>query len=146
MEFLGNDMIENKFSSLSDEEKVSVISHGVALRLPEWKKRLFLAESKVRFFEEKYHISLAELDTKGLPDDADHEMHEDYIMWHHWIEVVEKAKKQVADLEAIAAFHRNQFGRGNGNYSSVIMFNTYVLQDTTPCVPEWKFHAAPDSP
>ncbi len=74
MESLGNDMIENKFSSLSAEEKVSVISHGVALRLSEWKKRLFLAESKLRFFEEKYHISLAELDTKGLPDDADHEM------------------------------------------------------------------------
>ena len=104
MESVGNDMIENKFSSLSAEEKLSVISHGVALRLSEWKKRLFLAESKVRFFEEKYHISLAELDTKGLPDDADHEMHEDYIMWHHWIEVVEKAKKQVADLEAIAAY------------------------------------------
>ena len=59
-----NESIENKFSSLSAEEKVSVISHGVALRLSEWKKRLFLAESKVRFFEEKYRMSLAELDTK----------------------------------------------------------------------------------
>ena len=104
MKSIGKDMIENKFSSLSDEEKVSIISHGVVLRLSEWKKRFFLAESKVRFFEEKYHISLAELDTKGLPDEADHEMHEDYIMWHHWTEVAEKAKKQIADLEAIAAY------------------------------------------
>jgi hypothetical protein len=99
-----NDSIENKFSSLSAEEKVSVISHGVALRLSEWKKRLFLAESKIRHFEEKYLTSLAELDTKGLPDDADHEMHEDYIMWHHWSDGVEKAKKQVIDLETIAAY------------------------------------------
>jgi len=101
---VANESIENKFSSLSTEEKVSVISHGVALRLSEWKKRLFLAESKARFFEEKYRMSLAELDTKGLPDDADHEMHEDYIMWHHWTEALEKARKQVIDLEIIAAY------------------------------------------
>ena len=104
MRSVENNTIENKFSSLPDEEKVSVISHGVALRLSEWRKRLFLAESKVRFFEEKYSISLAELNTKGLPDDADHEMHEDYIMWHHWTDAVKKAKKQVGDLEAIAAY------------------------------------------
>ena len=94
MRLVEHDMIENKFSSLPDEEKVSVISHGVALRLSEW---------KIRFFEEKYRISLVELDTKGLPDDADHEMHEDYIMWHHWTDAVKKAKKQVADLKSIAA-------------------------------------------
>ncbi len=45
MTAVANESIENKFSSLSAEEKVSVISHGVALRLSEWKKRLFLAES-----------------------------------------------------------------------------------------------------
>jgi hypothetical protein len=104
MRLVENDMIENKFSSLPEEEKVSVISHGVALRLSEWKKRLFLAENKVRLFEEKYSMSLAELDTKGLPDDADHEMHEDFIMWHHWTDAAKKAKKQVKDLEAIAAY------------------------------------------
>ncbi|MBA7553825.1 hypothetical protein ES705_46424 [subsurface metagenome] len=104
MRTIANESIESKFSSLPAEEKVSVISYGVALRLSEWKKRLFLAESKVRFFEEKYRISLAELDTKGLPDDAEHEMHEDYIMWHHWTEAVEKARKQVIDLNAIAVY------------------------------------------
>lgn len=104
MRTIANENIESKFSSLPADEKISVISHGVALRLSEWKKRLFLAESKVRFFEEKYRMSLAELDTKGLPDDADHEMHEDYIMWHHWMEALKKARKQVIDLEMIAAY------------------------------------------
>ncbi len=103
MESLGNDMIENKFSSLSDEEKVSVISHGVALRLSEWKKRLFLAESKVRHFEQKYHANLAELEKKGLPDNAGHEMHEDYIVWHHWTDAMAKARKKALDLEAITS-------------------------------------------
>ena len=101
---IANDDIQNKFSSLSTEEKVSVISHGAALRLSEWKKRLFLSESKIRHFEEKYHTSLGELDIKGLPDNADHEMHEDYIMWHHWTDAVEKAKEQIKDLETIAVY------------------------------------------
>ena len=96
--------IEDKFSTLSAEEKASVISYGVALRLSGWKNRLFLAQSKVRYFEDKYHTSLAELDAKGLPDDAGHEMHEDYVMWHHWAEVIEKAEKQVSALEAIATY------------------------------------------
>lgn len=96
--------IEKKFLSLPNEEKVSVITHGAAFRLFDWKRRLFLAENKVRFFEEKYHTSLDDFEVKGLPDDAGHEMHEDYIMWHHWTEAVEKARKQVASLQEIAAY------------------------------------------
>jgi len=93
METVGSDNIETRFASLPDEEKASVITHGAALLLSEWKKRLFLAESKVRHFDEKYHASLAELEKKGLPDNADHEMHEDYIMWHHWTDAMAKARK-----------------------------------------------------
>ena len=104
MQPIANESIESKFSSLSSEEKASVISHGVALRLSEWRNRLFLAESKVRSFEDKHSISLAELDEEGLPDDADHEMHEDYIMWHHWAEAAEKARYHISALEAIAAY------------------------------------------
>ena len=96
--------IVDRFSLLSNEEKISVISHGVAMRLSDWGKRLFGAENKVRFFEEKYHTSLVELEEKGLPDDADHEMHEDYIMWHHWTEAVQEASKQVSALQAIAEY------------------------------------------
>lgn len=75
--------IEVEFELLPSEERIAVISHGAALRLSTLKKRLFLAESKIRHFQEKYEVSLAELEAKGLPDDADYEMHEDYIMWHH---------------------------------------------------------------
>ena len=39
-----NNSIENKFSSLSTEEKVSVISHGVALRLSDWNGRFAVVE------------------------------------------------------------------------------------------------------
>jgi hypothetical protein len=103
MERAAIDSIESRFLSLAEEEKVSVITHGAALLLSEWKKRLFLAESKVRHFENKYHCSLAQFELKGLPDNANHEMHEDYIMWHHWSDAIGKAKKQVLDLEAITS-------------------------------------------
>jgi hypothetical protein len=94
--------VEKTFLSLPREERESIISHGTAFRLSDLRKRLFLAESKVRHFEEKYKLSLAQLDTDGLPDDADYEMHEDYIMWHHWAAVADKIKKNIASLEEIA--------------------------------------------
>lgn len=96
--------IESKFLLLSPEEKIAVISHGVAVRFSDLSNRLFLAQSKVSYFEEKYHIKLSELEEKGLPDIADFEMHEDYIMWHHWTEVSEKVRKQIEALQTIAEY------------------------------------------
>jgi len=94
--------VEKTFLSLPREERKSIISHGTALRLSDLRKRLFLAESKVRHFEEKYQVALTQLDADGLPDDADYEMHEDYIMWHHWADVADKIKKNITSLEEIA--------------------------------------------
>ena len=94
--------IEKTFSSLPPEERDAIISHGVALRLSNLRKRLFLAESKVRHFEEKYKVTLSQLDADGLADDADYEMHEDYILWHHWAEVADKIKTGIASLEETA--------------------------------------------
>ena len=94
--------VEKAFLSLPREEREAIISYGSALRLSNLRKRLFLAESKVRHFEEQYQVTLAQLDTDGLPDDASYEMHEDYIMWHHWAAVADKTKKDIASLEKIA--------------------------------------------
>ena len=49
-------------------------------------------------------MKLSELEEKGLPDNADYEMHEDYIMWHHWSEAAEKAGKQIESLQPIAKY------------------------------------------
>jgi len=51
--------VEKTFLSLPQEERKAIISHGAALRLSDLRKRLFLAESKVRHFEEKYKVTLA---------------------------------------------------------------------------------------
>ena len=83
--------MENAFLSLAPEEREVIISHGTALRLSDLRKRLFLAESKVQRFEGKYRKTLNQMETEGLPDDADYELHEDYIMWRHWTAVAGKA-------------------------------------------------------
>jgi hypothetical protein len=93
--------IENQFLSLPLEERTAVISSGAAVRFSYLKNRLFLAESKIRFFEEKYNVKLSELEEQGLPDDADYEIHEDYIMWCHWTEVFTKVSEQIVLLRAI---------------------------------------------
>jgi hypothetical protein len=94
--------IEDLFSALVPEEKASVISHGVALRLSDLQNRHFLAKSKIKQFEEKYHTTLEKLDAEGLPSDAGYEMHEDYIMWHHWAEVIKETNKRITALQKIA--------------------------------------------
>jgi len=40
--------VESYFLSLPIEERTAIITHGAAIRLSELRKRLFLAEGKVR--------------------------------------------------------------------------------------------------
>ena len=102
MDTKSNTQVERTFLSLPGEEREAIISLGAALRLSYLRKRLFLAESKVLYFKERYGATLAQLDVEGLPDDADVEMHEDFIMWHHWAEVINKIRKDIASIEKIA--------------------------------------------
>ncbi len=94
--------IERVFLSLPGAERETIIRHGVALRLSDLRKRLFLAESKLRQFEEGCGAALTHLDQAGLPHNAGYEMHEDYIVWHHWTTVVQKARQEMAALHSIA--------------------------------------------
>lgn len=94
--------IERVFLALPEAERETIIRHGVALRMCDLRKRLFLAESKLRQFEERYGAALTHLDQAGLPDDAGYEMHEDYIAWHHWTTVARKATQETAALLSIA--------------------------------------------
>ena len=74
----------------------------MALRVADLKQRLFLAQSKSRAFAEQYQTTLEHLDAEGLPDDASCEMHEDYIMWHHWAAVAQQVAQDMQALLAIA--------------------------------------------
>ena len=90
-------------SSLPQGERTAIISYGIAIRLSDLRKRLFLAESKVKHCEGKYQTTLAELDAEGLPDDADWEMHEDYILWRHWAEVIGKTREALVSFCKLSA-------------------------------------------
>ncbi|MEA3349603.1 MAG: hypothetical protein U9Q82_03170 [Chloroflexota bacterium] len=94
--------VEEIFSSLGREEKVTIISHGVALRLTELHKRIDMAESRIHQLEEKYGQTLEQLESDTLPNDADYEMYEDYVMWHHWVKTVEDLRERIISLGEIA--------------------------------------------
>ena len=95
--------IENTFLALPPLEREAIITHGAAIRLSSMKQRLFLAQSKVRSFEEKYQTTLDALNDSGLPDQVGYEMHEDYLMWMHWAEVAAQCEKDLATLEIITS-------------------------------------------
>jgi len=93
--------LEHKFALLPRQERETIIRQGVQIHLTVLRKRLFLAESKVRYFEEKYGDTLHVWDTQGLPEDADYEVHEDYVLWHHWLDTSQKVQEEIASLSGI---------------------------------------------
>lgn len=56
----------------------------------------------MRHFEEQYRTTLDQLDATGLPDEASYEMHEEYILWHHWAAVARKVTHEIDSLQDIA--------------------------------------------
>lgn len=90
--------IEKLFNSLPPDEKSSILTHGMAFYISSLKKKLFLAEAKIKEFENKYQTTIEKIDSKGLPDDANYEMHEDYVMWHHWNDACQKLKNRIKGL------------------------------------------------
>lgn len=94
---------QEAFFQIPEEERASVLAFGIAMRLSQLRERLFLAQAKVKGFEEKYRIALAVLDAKGLPDDASPEMHEDFILWHHWDERAQETRAKIKLLEQLAS-------------------------------------------
>ena len=94
-------MIQDAFNALAQDRQLDIIYHGAPLRLNDLQKRYFLAQGKVRAYEERYQTSLAELEARGLPDDAAYEMHEAYIMWHHWAAVVIETNNDIERLQPL---------------------------------------------
>ena len=94
--------IEETFLMLPRGEREVIIRHGVAFRLSELRKRLFLAQNKTRQFEEKYGTTITRLEVEGLPDDASPELHEEYILWRHWTDTAGKLDTDIASMEEIA--------------------------------------------
>jgi hypothetical protein len=60
-----------------------------------------LADQKVKSFENQYKTTLEKIEIGGIADDANHEMHEDYIEWSHWVRAAKKCKKEIALVQGI---------------------------------------------
>lgn len=82
------------------EEREMIIRHG--FRMSALRNRFFLAERKIRDFEEKYGTSLAKIEAEGLPDSAGYEMHEEYIMCRRWGRVSSRIREDIQAMQKIA--------------------------------------------
>jgi len=83
------------------EELASILRQGVILRLPYLEGRLLQAREQVRCFEEKHKTTLDILRSQGLPDDADYEMHEDFIEWEYWSDVLRQTGLTVRNVKTL---------------------------------------------
>lgn len=92
---------------LPEEDRDAILNVGVAFRRIEIEKRLARAQSIIRDFEVKYETTFERFAVDGLPDDADYQLHEDYIEWHHWVRVAVKARQT---LDAVNTLFENRVG------------------------------------
>ena len=93
-------MSKNRFSKLDVnsliaelplEEKGLVLGIGSMMRAWEVQNKIDLAQHKIEQFERKYKTSLSALQKSGLPIDADFRMHEDFIEWEYWADVLSES-------------------------------------------------------
>jgi len=90
-----------EMAELPTEELTSILRQGAILRLPYLEGRLLQASEQVKLFEEKYSITLDDLKSQGLPEDADYEMHEDFIEWEYWDDVLRETGMTVRTIKAL---------------------------------------------
>ncbi len=83
------------------QELAFIFRQGALLRLPHLESRMFYAQEQVKYFEKKYGTILAKLKTEGLPDDANYELHEDFIEWEYWTDVWGKTKITVSKVKLL---------------------------------------------
>lgn len=108
--------VADVFLTLPREEQEEIFHIGATFRLLDLRKRLSRAQENVERFETKYSMTLEELESKGLPEDADYEMHEDYIEWHYWARVREKTQNT---LDVLMGFSK-QTCRAAGKQASLL--------------------------
>ncbi len=91
------------FLTLPPEDQEEIFQVGATFRRIDLEKQIARAQERLRQLETKYGITLEELERQGLPDDADYEMHEDYVEWHYWATLLKKAQQT---LDLLADFSR----------------------------------------
>ena len=94
--------VSDVFAALPQEDQEEIFNIGTAFGVLDLQKRLAQAQENVRKFEAKYGTTLDVLEREGLPEDADYEMHEDYIEWHYWAKVCQKTQDTLDVLTSVS--------------------------------------------
>jgi hypothetical protein len=85
-------------TGLVPEAQQRLIELGAPLLLTDMEARSALAERKIRAFERKYKTTLVKLQREGLAEDANMDIHEDFVEWSGWERTREEAGQIVASL------------------------------------------------
>ncbi len=85
-------------ADIPPSELASILRQGAILRLPYLEARLLQARRQVEQFQERYAMTLEQIEAQGLPGDAGYEMHEDFIEWEYWDQV---ARETDLSLQAV---------------------------------------------
>ncbi len=88
-------------SALSAEELTSIVKQGAVLRLPYLEGRVLQAQEQVGHFEKKYATTLDSLTFQGLPENANYEMHEDFIEWEYWNDLLHKTGSTIRRVKSL---------------------------------------------
>lgn len=88
-------------TKLPEEELTSILRQGALLRLPYLESRLQSAKTETERFEQEYQTTLEQLRRQGLPNDAGYEMHEDFIEWEYWSDVMVRLQQTIAQVRLI---------------------------------------------
>ena len=89
------------FNKLPEEEKFKVLMMGSAYYLPKIESRLLKAREKTENFERKYKCSFIGFEKK-LPSKAGHKLHEDWVEWSYWQEVLKQYPSYLSVLKTLA--------------------------------------------
>ena len=92
-----------EMADIPAEELAYIVRQGATLRLPYLEACLLQAKEHIRGFTEKYGTTLQHLQAQGLPENAGYAMHEDFIEWEYWEEVLQETEIVVKNIKILLA-------------------------------------------
>jgi len=78
-----------------------IVQLGVERHIQELEAQLEEAQQQIAEFERKFGMSFVDLEQEGLPEDADWQVHEDWVEWSSWEGLKTDLEQQLASLRAM---------------------------------------------
>jgi hypothetical protein len=78
-----------------------IVQLGVERHVQELEAQLEEAQQQIAGFERKFGMSFVDLEQEGLPEDADWQVHEDWVEWSSWEGLKTDLEQQLANFRAM---------------------------------------------